>query len=215
MTRTTTISAVAGVGVVLASALALAGCSPTNVPADTTPTVVDTPRIDWQNGAPSETDLYVQAARAADLGTVLAWNAHDFTIEQLSSTVTPGLAAFYFERFEPVERRAYPGPRPSTVVEVTENAAGDGALVVLCRVSEDWRVSVEHPQPEVDLTTGTETTYTVISSESGDLVVSNVEASGAVCDASSASVGYFWPTPNVPDLAETEDVRAPIGYVAD
>ena len=191
----------------LAVTALLAGCTPSSEP-----TVLPSTEIDWLDSAPADDDPYAAAARAADLGSVLAWNAHDFTITQLTSTVTPELAAAYYENFQPLQRLVFPGPRPSSVISVVENDSGDGAQVVLCRVSKGWQLSSDETRPIADLTAGTETTYTVVTSSAGSLVVSAEQPSGIACDATSAAVGYFEPTPVIPDKLENDDVRPPIGY---
>ena len=134
-------------------------------------------------------DRYVVATRAADLGAVLASNAHDFSIEQLSSTVSLDVAAMYYESFEPLKRFIFRGPRPAVVIETTENDAGDGARVILCRVSDGWKVEEGEARPSVDLSAGTETEYTIVTSAEGELIVDSVQPSGRACDATGAAVG--------------------------
>lgn len=206
-TRRTDVIRLPHIALAAVVAVTLAGCTPTAEPS-----VINTPEIEWQTEAPVENDRYAEAARAADLGAVLAWNFHDFTIEQLSSTVTPELAEAYYENFQPLQRLTFPGPRPSSVISVTENSAGDGASVLVCRVSQGWLMTNEEPRPVADLAAGTETTYVVVTSDSGNLVVESEQPSGLSCDATEAAIGYFTPAPTIPKKIASADVRAPIGY---
>src|SRR6186713_2125835 len=84
-TRPAMVAAVAA-----AVCLTLAGCTPDPKWDPDIPTVVKTPEIVWDNGAPAgefEDDDAVVALRSALLGMGLALNSHDYTIAQLTDFV--------------------------------------------------------------------------------------------------------------------------------
>ena len=205
MSRSTTSHVALCAGILLAITVPLTGCS-----GESDPTVVETPEIEWQDGPPADEGRFVDAARAADLGFAIAYNAHDFTVAQLTDSMSREMTILYYEAFEPAHLFAIPGPSPATVISVTENATG--AEVILCEFSVGWAVSADDPEPRLDLTAGTETTYTVVTAESGDLIVDHVQPSGLACDATGAAVGYFEPAPTIPQKLTKSDVRAPLGY---
>jgi hypothetical protein len=176
--------------------------------------VLATPDIVWEPSAPSgplETDPYVQAARASNLAWVLASNARDFTIEQLTDTTTAHQIEQWFLRFlqtrgeSDPEAIAIPGPIPTTPISVTKHADGKGADVLMCDLSGEWYVSEDHPEPVTDGFIPTSITFVVID-EDGVLKVDELSGGEGECDGSDVSIGRFDPAPE----PSSGDVRAPL-----
>lgn len=210
---------VVGAGIALAALLAGCGApaaSPgdgPDAPADDTPA-----SIQWETEGTSdlESDPYVIAARAEDTGYLLAVNAQDFSLPEFTSTHTAADAQEFYDFFveEFVDGGAapilFPGPSIWLPLEVTENAAGDGADVLLCDASLDWTLSAEYPEPSYDLTAGETLVITIVTDpDTGELVFGGEDRQGEPCDATGAPVGRFVPQPVVPESISLEDVTAP------
>jgi hypothetical protein len=191
--------------------VSLTSCEPAG------PTVLTTPEVRWEPAEPSSTlrdDPYAQAALASSLGMVLAFNADDFTIAQLTDHTTQARVQRLYEdhvaRF--VERDADPiawaGPLPQTVLDVTENAAGDGADVLICDVSAEWYIDASHT-PTLEGARPTALLVTVVT-EDDALKVDSVEAGGGECDPGEVALGLFEPAPVPADDVTESSVRAPL-----
>lgn len=193
---TRTAGALAGAVVVLFGLIACESPRPTEVP---------TPEIVWEtpeaSGAPYD-DPYVQAAYDASLGWVLAVNAADFTISQLTETTTAKrideVYAAHLGRYglnnddDPI---AFVGPLPRTVVSVQENPEGDGAVVVVCDISAEWYVSEDHPVARVDGVPPLSLRLMIVD-VGGTLKLDAVtNGDEAECDATDAAIGRFDPEP--------------------
>ncbi|MCU1404298.1 MAG: hypothetical protein JWQ43_601 [Glaciihabitans sp.] len=197
--------------------VSLAGCSA----AEEGPSVVATPKISWSPAAsvPLETNRYVEAARAADLGYTVAHNAADFTIEQLTAThtgdevykIATGFDATYVSGSS--DPQVFPGPAIRLPLEVVENSAGDGATITYCEVRDNWLLSADSSDTRLDLSAGTMLTVDIVTKEStGELVEAREVASSDACDATGAAVGRFDPVPDVPEALDENDVRFPADY---
>lgn len=195
MTKSATVAAIT---VTLIGVLGLAACESPG------PTEIATPEIVWETpeptGAPYD-DPYVQAAYAASLGFVLASNASDFTISQLTDTTTAKridemfqahLARFGADNENPV---AYVGPPPRTVISVEEDPDGNGAVVRVCDISGEWYVSADHPDATTDGVVPLSLRLVVVD-DGGTLKLDEVLGGDvAECDASDAAIGRFDPEP--------------------
>jgi hypothetical protein len=198
-------------GLVLIAA-GLTGCQ-------TSPTELATPAIEWvsQSDGPMESDPWLEAARAADLGLRLAYNSQDFTISQLTQTRFESSVETVYEVFMRtyVEGGAtpvvFPGPAVWLPIEIVESEDGLRADVTVCNASEGWIITAEG-ETSFDLTAGVETTYEMVNDpESGDIKLLNTSGSSRDCDATGASVGRFDPAPLPPASLTESDVRAPLG----
>jgi hypothetical protein len=192
--------------------LALVGCTPTA-------TEYETPEIVWitDGTSPLESDPWLQAARAQDLGTRLAYNTHDFTIPQLTSTRTDGsidsLYDYFVTRF--VDREdppiAYPGPAVWLPLAVEESDDGSRAVVRVCAASDSWLLTADGETP-FDITEGHELELEVANDpKSGKVLVLSRAELLTECDATGAPVGRFEPKPDVPERLTESEVRAPLG----
>lgn len=202
----------ASVAFVVAALLALTGC--TAVPTQRTPTIVDTPAVLWQvaPSSPLESNKYVQALRAADIGWALAINLRDFTVLQFTNTRDAREGVEDFESyFRAVFGQEGDEPKPFVVLgparweplAVIPNAGDNGATVEACYmgrptysseglsgVSEEvgylWIFHVE-----TDL-------------ESGVLVAADgTTGSDKECDPSAIPIGRFSPVPTLPTDEQT------------
>ena len=182
--------------------------------------MIPTPDIVWeQDGtSPLEDDPFVVAARASELGYVLAANSLDFTIEQFTSTRSERRALLEFGYWEgsyitlegdPV---AYPGPSILLPISVEPNAAGDGGAVIeFCDASGPFIITESQAVARYDVTQGHPSTWTLETDPvSGVLEVVDKRGSQASCDASGAPVGRFDPAPERRESIEASDVRAPL-----
>ena len=195
---------------IAAAVLGIAGCDGLR----TGPTVVETPDIVWEPSAPSgplEDDPYVQAAVAAELGYVLAVNARDFTIAQLTETTTAERIEESFRTFlgrhgrDDPEAFAIPGPYPRSAISVTEHPDGTGADVLMCDVSGSWYITEEHPVATIEDVPALSMTFVVVE-EDGVLKLDDVRGGEGACDPSGIAVGWFDPAP-VPASGE---LRSPL-----
>lgn len=200
----------ASVAFVVAGLLALTGCT---VPMQPKPTVVDTPAILWQvaPSSPLESNKYVQALRAADVGWALAVNLRDFSILQFTNTrdAREGIEdheSYIRGVFGPDRDESEPfvvlGPARWEPLTVTPNAGDNGATVQACymgtpRYSSEGLTGVAEVgylvtfQVETDL-------------ESGVLVEADGSSgSDKECDPSTIPVGKFSPVPTLPTDPDT------------
>jgi hypothetical protein len=208
----------------LAGILTLAACSPANPdpapdssgddPAVSTPGIV----TEVEGTSPLEDDPWVQAARAEDTGYLMAVNAMDFSIPEFTDTHSAASQQEFYDFFieEYVDEGypviMFPGPSIRLPLEVTPNAAGDGADVLFCDASVDWAVSQEFPEPAYDLENGEEIVITVVTDDRGNLVFGSEDRNGNPCDATGAAVQRFDPAPVVPDgPISLDDVTPPNG----
>ena len=212
MNRTVRRSATALLAVGLGVA-ALAGCQPSN-----TPTVVETPQISWEPSEPAGEfagDRYAQVVGAASLGFVLASNANDFTIAQLTETNTAArVQALYQNHVDQyvganAQPIAWAGPLPRTVLDVTENAAGDGAEVLVCDVSTDWFINDAHPEPTLEDVTPLGLIFTIVT-EDGALKVDSTESGGGECEPGEVPLGRFEPEPKPAGEITEDSIRGPL-----
>ena len=215
MTRITVILGAACTAVAL---LALAGCDGPPEPTETVdagPTVVVTPDLTGPvtSDSPLESDPWMSAVRAADLGVVLAQNHADFTIEQFTSTRVSGLAFTTYRRWtDRVADSGKPhepilGPYPMRPISVAPTPDGSGATVVVCEVSS----ALDAPDPlTAPLTNGGIRTYLLVTGDDGALLVESASNSATTCDATGATVGLFDPPPVSLGLLTESDVRAPL-----
>ena len=208
-----------------AGILTLAACSPANpdpAPTDSTgdDPVVSAPGIvtEVEGTSPLEDDPWVQAARAEDTGYLMAVNAMDFSIPEFTDTHSAASQQEFYDFFveEYVDQGypviMFPGPSILLPLEVTENAAGDGADVLFCDASVDWAVSQEFPEPAYDLENGEELVITLVTDERGNVVFESEDRRGTPCDATGAPVQRFDPAPTVPDgPISLDDVTPPNG----
>ncbi|MCU1404300.1 MAG: hypothetical protein JWQ43_603 [Glaciihabitans sp.] len=182
--------------------------------------MITTPEISWSPAAsvPLETNRYVEAARAADLGYAVAHNAADFTIELFTSTrsvdevgyTADGFVASYVGNDNTPQ--VFPGPAIRLPLEVVENAAGDGADITFCEASYNWLLTADRPQTRPELSAGSIVTVQIgTSAQSGELVEMSDSGSNQDCDASGAAVGVFIPVPDIPETLTEDDVRMPLG----
>jgi len=197
--------------VVLAAAgVLLAGCTPTTPDG---PTVIPDPAIEAEIEPTSalESDPWVQAARAADLGYILAANGGDFSIAQYTSTRSERVAKLEFGAWKTSyvtnggEPRMVPGPSVLLPIDVVEES--DGATVRFCDASSDWFVSDGHPEADFDLAKGVVTEFRL----TGDGLLDSRSPSTTACDATGAPVGRFDPVPQLPTSITEADVRPPLG----
>ena len=194
------------------------GCAPGKWDRSVATEIV-TPDIVWDDGPPAgewEANEFVKAARAAELGIVLAQNSHDYTIEQLTDHVAPDFIAWLYENdlhMLDVGVRVpqiNPGPLPLGVMSVTETA--DGADVEFCSPSGKWAVYADHPNPDVDPKNGVTTTISMVRTEDGAILLTETGGVLTECDATGIAVGRFSPEPELPDEVPIDAVRPPLGY---
>lgn len=205
MTRVLALAAVAIVAL-------LAGCTPQPPlpsPSPEGPTVVATPAIDGDaiTASPLESDEWVVAARAADLGSTLAMNLADFTIEQYTSTRSELTAEkeFIAWRGATVGTGKPPvvSPGPSVLLPLSVDVDTDGATVHFCNGSGFWL------EGDSALLDGRVTDYRMVR-DGSRILIDHRAASTEPCDATGAAVGRFDPAPAPLGPLEESDVRQPI-----
>lgn len=136
------------VGLGLVTLASVVGCTPQPAPPTPSASFSRTPWVmpavvgDIVSSSPLEADEWVIAMRKADLGSVFAFSAADFSIEPFRSTSTPERAESQYEFFlrRWTGREAYPlWPGPSILlpleVDVTDE---DHASVRFCDGSDYW-----------------------------------------------------------------------------
>ncbi len=213
-------------GVVVVS---LAGCAGES----NEPTVMETPKIVWENGkapsSPLEDSPYVKVLRGAEVGRALAKNTGDFTIKQLTDYVPPhsikSIAHSYAIQGD--SPTVLLGPfNPFQPLSVHEFTDGSGAAVAICEfvIGPDMEFpSSQESKPQTDYTAKIEI-WEVAKVSNGILAVRNlggdyappeVEATrGEPCDASQIPVGFFDPRPELPKTPVTKPVRGPLEELA-
>ncbi|WP_309617791.1 hypothetical protein [Salinibacterium sp.] len=197
-------------GVAVVAAVVLAGCTPSRVPVVEGPTMIATPTIVGAtvSDSPLEVDEWVIAARAADLGYVLASNNADFSISQFTSTHSENATAgrFYDWRGSHADTGeaafVYPGPSVMQVVSVVSDGP-DSATVTFCDGSDYW---IEGAPA---LTDGRPRAF-YMARDGSTILFSSSSISFTVCDASGAPVGRFDPVPTELGVLTKADVRAPL-----
>ncbi len=192
--------------------MGLTGCQPVA-------TELATPDITWisESESPLDSDPWLEAARAADLGLRLAYNAQDFTISQLTSTHSASSVQAIYEVFilrfvdGGATPQAFPGPAIWLPLEIVESEDGKQADVTVCNASESWLITAEG-EATFELTNGRESTFRMgEDQQSGKVIVLETLGSSRVCDATGAAIGRFDPEPTVPETITESDVRAPLG----
>ncbi|CAN5564918.1 hypothetical protein BH10ACT7_BH10ACT7_28730 [soil metagenome] len=202
----------ASIAFVVAGLLALTGCT---VPMQPKPTVVDTPAILWQvaPSSPLESNKYVQALRAADIGRALAVNLRDFSILQYTNTRparegVEGYESYLRTVFGIDNDRSEPfvllGPAQWEPLAVTPNAGDNGATIQACfngapTFSSEGRSGVAE--------VGYLWSFTVTTDLESGVLVTAGESSGSdkECDSSTIPVGRFSPVPMLPVDPNTGD----------
>lgn len=198
---------------VVAGLLALTGCTVATQPK---PTVVDTPAILWQvaPSSPLESNKYVQALRAADIGWAMAVNLQDFSILQFTNTRTAregvedyeGYLGHVFGRIANADPTFEPfvvlGPAQWEPLTVTPNAGDNGATIDACFLGTPT-YSNEGRSGVGDF--GRLWTFAVETDlESGVIVTAgDVSGSNEECDSSTIPVGRFSPVPTLPEDPNT------------
>lgn len=199
------------IGLLLAGSVSVLGGCATEPPRSTMTTLI----AEAEGSSPLEADAFVRAARVADLGQVLAWNAQDFTLPDLTLFTS---ARAITEQYRAAEAgattgepfRAFPGPRLWLPLRVDANDAGDAAQITVCTVDRDWFVTSDHRQAHYDLTAGTKLTLSMITDEkSGRLVYDGETTSSEACDATGAPVQRLDPVPDTPTAVAASDITAP------
>ena len=198
------------------------------------PTVMEPPRIVWQDGkapdSPLEADPWVQAMRARDLGVTMAWNTGDFTIRQLTDYESDEFVVDMAERYvaHGDDPSVYVGPMPFEPLAVTELPDGSAAAVRACflywsmskHATEPWIYDV-FGEPERVATIGVwylgfeEGTGERHSLDSDDPRIeefdeSVTEGEDEECDPDSVPFGLYDPEPELPPTPVTKPVRAPL-----
>jgi hypothetical protein len=210
------------VALAVAGLLALAvvvGCTPQPVPSPTPEP--DPSRVPWVmpdivgetvSDSPLESDEWVIAARASELGVVLASNAADFSIEPLRSTLTADSAREQFRHF--ISRSTgddlpltWPGPAILLPLEVEVRDAVH-VTVRFCDGSDYWI-----DEDASRLARGVLGTVSLERTADGIRRTSR-STSRDRCDATGAPIARFDPAP-VPLGPLTEDDVVPPPPVAD
>lgn len=188
--------------------LILTACAPQ-------PSVVQTPAIAWEPSAPTQEDRFEAAVREYEIGYAVAFNARDFTVEQLTSTTTAPRVEAIYESFHSqyisahADPRVYAGPLPYSVLEVVPDGE-DAATLTVCYAISEWWIESGHPKPEIDLAAdGQLATYTV-GMDQGVLKVTDVKATVKPCKIAEISTGVFDPAPEPPESISDRDIRAPL-----
>jgi hypothetical protein len=191
-------------------ALALSGCTGgDNAPA---------PRLVSVEVAtsPLESDEFVKVARAADLGRALAWNALDFSLDELTSTNSERIVQNQYDTVHASyvsadgDPQVRPGPDIWLPVSVTPKPQDDTATILICRVQQDWIIEKTHPKATFDLSDGSLYTITIGPHEnSGSAVYQGEMPNGDECDATGAPVDRFDPAPVAPESVSDRDITEP------
>ena len=192
-----------------AAALALTGCQPSG------PTVVETPSISWEPGSTEPEDVFEQAVLDHEIGKALAFNARDFTIEQLTSTSTDAAIERFYESFRSqyLSTAAAPqvkaGPLPFSVLEVDADG-DDAAEVTVCYPQHAWWIEAGHPEPSVDPDAPGQTATYRVGLDGDVLKVLTVEATTQACEVGDLVIGRFDQAPTPPDAIGENDIRPPL-----
>ncbi|MCU1406041.1 MAG: hypothetical protein JWQ43_2344 [Glaciihabitans sp.] len=195
---------------------ALAGCS---ADEPRVASVIETPGIvvEERGTSPLESDEYVEAARAAELGETLANNFGDFTIAQLTDThdyvQIEQLWDSYKDAYVDTDADVllYPGPPIWLPISVEQNGTGDGATIVVCDASATgWAITRESPSATYDLSVGVIRNITMETMDDSGQLRYTSSGTNTPCDATGAPVGRFKPAPVVPDEITADDVQRPL-----
>lgn len=178
------------------------------------PEAVELPDVVWESDgtSPLETDEFVVAARAADLGLIFAWNTANFRLPEFTTTNSPSVVDRFADGFVNTfvthdgDPTVYPGPSIWQPISVETDGAG-AAVVVVCEVTRGWVIRAGE-EPSFDLESGTELTIELEPGDDG-IVVSNSTGSTKACDATGAPIGRFDPVPVPPESITADDVILP------
>jgi hypothetical protein len=179
------------------------------------PTVVETPAIVWDPSAPASEDRFETAVREYHIGFAVAFNARDFTVEQLTSTTTAARIEASYEGFRSqyisaeADPRVYVGPMPYSVLDVMTHGA-DSATVVVCYAPTEWWIESDHPDPVVDQTADGQTATYRVGIDGGLLKVLDVSATVDPCEVGEIVFGRFDPAPELPESISERDIRPPL-----
>ncbi len=214
--------------VVAAGVLVVSGCG------EPSPTVMESPRIVWQDGrapdSPLEADPWVQAMRARDLGVSMAWNSGDFTIRQLTDYESDEDVARIVEYYvvQGDDPSVDVGPMPFEPLAVTELPDGSAAAVRACFLEKSMSEHATEPwiydvfgEPERVATIGVwfwgfeEGTGERHRLDSDDPRIEEFDESvtdgeDEECDPESVPFGLYDPEPQLPEAPVTKPVRAPL-----
>lgn len=189
---------------------------PTLTGCDTSrPTVVETPTIVWESGAPDQEDPFAAAVREYLIGYSIAFNARDFTVDQLTATTTSARIEGIYESFRSqyvsagAAPRVYAGPLPYSVLEVIPDG-DDAASVIVCYPISEWWMEADHPEPEIDAAAGGQLATYTVGLDEGVLKVVEVKATVDPCEVADVVVGLFDPAPEPPDSISERDIRPPL-----
>lgn len=215
--RTLPLRALALTAVAAGTVLASSSCAMT--PALTPATVIDTPTIVWKNGvepsSPLEASPYIQYLRALHLGNAVAWNAGDFTVEQLTA-YSPRPKTLQ-TRYEAQAERpyVYMGPLPFEPVSVTDlplTADGNPQVKVeICTRQEGDYLKYESEIESDQLRRfhgGRIMEYTMVYDSESKTISEQSLGTNIPCDNDSVPLGLFTPEPEVPSAPVTEPVRS-------
>jgi hypothetical protein len=184
--------------VVLLAVVLLVGCAPT--PAHPAPHL--TARTLTPGTSPLESDRFVRAARASDLGEAIAFDTRDFTLPQLTRTHSAKVVKELYDAFVStyVVRHRPPTvvPGPRTWLPLSVEPMAGGARITACAVDGD----------ATDPTAGRQQVFTV-TADGARLEVGAVEGTSIPCDATGAPKIRFDPPPTAPATIAEDDVRGP------
>lgn len=190
-------------------ALLLSGCDPDQ------PTAVETPAIVWESGHPDQDDEFEAVFREYGIGYAVAFNARDFTVEQLTATTTADRVEAIYEAFRSqylvagADPRVYAGPIPYSVIEVVPHGDGSATLSA-CYPLTEWWIEADHPDPEIDVAAAGQSATVSIGRVDGVLKVIDVDATVDACEAEEVVLGRFDPVPEPPASIGERDIRPPL-----
>lgn len=194
-------------------AAGLTACEP---PAQPVPTVLETPDVvwetpeEWVSASPLEDDERVKAVRGAELGLVLATNARDFSIAQITDYLPAESVDFYYDRYDNTRLIRYVGPPIMLPLSITE-LDGGGAEVTFC-VVDYWQIDAKKSEATYDFSDGETRVYTVEHDDvTGNLVETDWQGLKQDCDASGAPVGRFDPPVTQLDANDLEPLVPRVG----
>lgn len=193
--------------------LMLVGCvsvSPVPTPTPTgDPSREPTPEIvgETVTSSPLESDRWVIAARAADLGYILAVNSGDFSIAQFVKTRSAEVAQRQFEAWADQNldtgkiADTYPGPSVLIPLEVVVSDDGLGAEVSFCHATGYWTDGAALENSRVSR-------YRMQLTD-GAIVFDTLVATDTACDATGAAIATFDPAPVREAALTASDVTPP------
>lgn len=198
------------------------GCTPDTPPAPEKPTVVPTAAITWQPGHEPTSELennpWVKLARDSDIGEAMATNMSDFTINQITNYVSPGIlyqAASLHDGLLDQDPMIYPGPAPWQPLRVEKSKSG--VIIIACGTSSPWITTRDTPGGTVEPDSGRigsiniilTTDHTKIADVSGSSILSENEGGGP-CDSSTIPIALFTTPPPAPGSEPRPIVRYPL-----